>query len=482
MEFRMSIGAPIYRQEGRLALVIAVALSIAALQPQFAWGQAGSLQRPIESLVDRAIKQGSVNPQEVQSQLQSSGIQIDAKQADALKTQVEILAESGITQEIQQVLAGSQNVDQMLKGLSNAQKRLKNLQLPEVKFADGSLAPDLIVETLNVHENEQDKRTFDLVAVLRNGVKDEQKQRADYPGGGKFIIHQMNETINLDGQLNLDFTQRGKVIAEQEIPRLKSGQSIRLKVTADGGSFTAITIPVTTDADPRNNYKQVFKTAKISLTVTEQMMKDWIKPLEMKVHIHETGSYALFNEQKYDIPKIPRKTVDIKIGELVYYANQINSSKISFDLKKSVVEWNIVFETDGPEIRGEAPGALSDKLAPDVNADPIKVKISIPFHFDADKQLVKLDDPKVSMTAQWSLNITLLPKDVRDSLVKDEWINRPVEAGITNAFRQHRAYIEKTLNAEIQKKLNGGNITRMTPADDQILIEAEAKLTGGIRR
>lgn len=436
-----------------------------------------SLDKIVETLVQEAKKQGSVDLKKVQAQLQRNGIQVSEKQAEALKAQIEILAKSDFSAEVKKVLAGSQNVDQLLKNISALQDRVKNVKLPEIKTPDGKLLPDLVVESLKSVGEDRNKPPFNLVAVLRNGVIDEQKPRADYPGGGKLIIHQMHETINLDRQIDFDFSKQGKVIAEMPIPRLRAGQAIRLTATADGGAFTAITIPITVDVDPRNNFQQLIKSVKISLNFTEQMMKDWIKPRDMRIHLDETGSFVFINEQKYDLPKLPRKNVDIKIGNLVYYVNNINSSNITFDLKKSNVEWNIVFETDGPEIVGEAPGALSDKLAPDVNADKISVTITIPFQFDEQKQLIKLDDPKVILQAKWLLNITFLPNSIRDSLVKDEWINQPIQSGIMDAFKQHRSKMEKSMNAEIQKALNGGTITRLTPQDGQIVIEAEAKFT-----
>ena len=440
-------------------------------------GQTKSFAKTVESLVEEAKKQGSTDPKKVQSRLQSNGIQISEKQAEALEAQIEILAKTDISAEVKKVLAGSQNVDQLLKGISALQNQVKNVKFPEVRTSDGKLLPDLIVESLTTVGGGRDQPPFSLVAVLRNGIKDEQNPRADYPGGGKLIIHQMHETINLDREINFDFSKQGKVIAQMDIPRLKAGQAIRLSASADGGALTAITIPITVDVDPRNNFQQLFKSVKISLTVTEQMMKDWIKPHAIKIHLHETGSFVFINEQKYDLPKLPRKNVDIKIGNLVYYANNINSSNVTFDLKKSNVEWNIVFETDGPEIVGEAPGALSDKLAPDVNADQISVKITIPFHFDEQKKLIKMDDPNVNLRANWLLNITFLPNSIRDSLVKDEWINQPIQSGIKDAFKQHRSKMEKSMNDEIQKALNGGTITRLTPQEDQIVIAAEAKLT-----
>src|SRR5205807_4020212 len=107
----------------------------------------------------------------------------------------------------------------------------------------------------------------------------------------------------------------------------------------------------------------------------------------------------------------------------------------------------IAFETDDSEIVGTLGTAFGDfdLLAPDIQADPLEVRVLLPLTYDAESQCFSYGEPKVTLSANWSFNPPLAW--VLHRLLPD--LNARIGEEIRGAL------LDPSLKRQIEREVNG---------------------------
>jgi hypothetical protein len=364
---------------------------------------------------------------------------------------------------------------------------------PAVKRPPRPLA-DLILERFDVTDAGEGK--FELTAVLRNGPSPASAvyrplRGEPYPGGGRLVISRTTGATVLTGEEDSAVVLPAlyQELAARPIPPLAYGEAIEVTAIAEGRAiFTAGLVsdgiaaaeppPALPEKDPGNNSQTVNKLKPGKVLLTNKLLQAFLgKALsDMRVRLDRDDSYvvipALGVEERWKIPEM-KKPVDalgVRVGRVRYHVHDINTRTdgpepgVSLELKNYALLLFLRFETEGNEVRGSG-------LAPNIQAEPLDIRIRLPISYNADKQYLYYQGAQVRVNANWSFNGPLSP--VLDDYLKD--VNRSLESRLRSLAADPRLKrkVELAMNRQIRELIKGGRIVNAEIDPDEIRLLTE---------
>jgi len=341
---------------------------------------------------------------------------------------------------------------------------------------------DLVLEQLDV--TPLAGGFWKLQATLRNGTTNPKGFRMSYPGGGWLVLSR-----NSGGTMVVEppamfpaVPDGGQELAKKAIPALASGQAISLSAVTKGRAiFIAAALPnlpvidgpktSLPEVNKDNNSKSVDKLIPLNLTVNSALLQTFLGPLvdQCQVRFDKNDSFVKVPGVVEKHWTIGEAVMDLPwpLGEARWYVHDINLIDRQVGIEGGGLSLDLTFETNDPEIVGWVDGG-PDWLAPDVNANPLKVSVRLPLSYNAWGQFFYYHDPQVAVNAHWSLNGPL-----PDSLLPD--INGKIESAVRDLLNNPKlkAQIEFELNKQIHALLKGGRIVAANIQPTQIQLSVE---------
>ena len=342
------------------------------------------------------------------------------------------------------------------------------------------LEPNLALEDLSIRSCEG---KYMVSARLRNGEATRTKR---YEGGGTIVLERSSgafQNTSTPFASNVPAVQ----LSSMKIPALAGGEFVTISATSDvRGIFR---VRAFSDAPgsverpamlPGDGAKVLTKSnlhadsvtvnnALLSLATANTLGKAQMRLDRDESFVRIPGLY----DKTFSIPT---KLVKNPIKDALYYLHDINSTSVSREFKNGGLDICIDFETDRTELIGYVKTVAGDwdGGAPDGNADPFQVCVSIPITFNVQGQRMFFDAANLTVRANidWDFNGPL------GGYIESEYrteINGEIEQKFKEMLLEGNVGVRMTteFNDAIKTLVKGARITDFHFANDALVIEIE---------